>query len=466
MRRTPVLVIFAVLTLVMALAGAAAAAAGTSLDWELATVTGATPALQFADIAMLDAHVGVAGGEIEQDGAVSLIPVVYRTSDGGATWAPVTNQQLYGQISGVAFSDSLHAWAVGADYGGGDRQAALVLASADAGKTWARVAFTADAALQKVQFPSATTGYITGDDGTVYVTTDGGGHWAKKVPGAADVGFTGLSFTDAGHGWVCGGQGNEDFYGGRCYSTADGGATWKDVSPDPSAVVQDCSFVSGGHGWVVGQDGVIFRTTDGGASWARQHAAVGASVFFTGVGFVDADNGWVTALCFPPAFGGVGTGWGVILHTTDGGMTWVQQDCGVVPSTMTSAALDAQSAWVAGNEGLVMRTVDGGGAGFTPQSRPRTVALNAVTVRRGAKAAFRFDIEDPGVPFASVAVVILDARHHIKKTVRAGVGPTGETASCSARVSLPAGRYTWKVVCTDYAGYRQQSATAKPLIVK
>ena len=466
MRRTPVPVILAVLMLVAALVGATAAAAGTSLDWERAGVMGTTSALHFADIAMRDAHVGLAVGDIEQDGKVLLVPVVYRTSDGGATWAPVTAERLYGQISGVAFSDSLHAWAVGADYGGGDRQAALLLASADAGKTWARVAFPADAALQKVQFPSATTGYITGNDGIVYVTTDGGARWAKRVPGAADVGFTGLSFTDATHGWVCGGQGNESYYGGRCYATADGGTTWKDVSPDPESVVADCSFLAGGEGWVVNPDGIIFHTTDGGASWARQHAAVGASVYFTGVGFVDADNGWVTALCFPPAYGGVGPAWAVILHTTDGGATWVQQDCGVVTPTMTLAALDARSAWVAGAEGLVMRTIDGGGAGFTPQSRPRTVALDSVTVQRGARAAFRFDIEDPGVPFASAAVVIMDARHRIKKTVRAGVGPTGETASCSVRIALPVGRYTWKVGCTDYAGFKQQSATVKPLIVK
>jgi len=464
MRRTPFLVIVMACAFLAALAGAAAAVSSTAGGWQRGHVPPGDLTLDFSDIAMLDAHVGLATGMIEEGGPAPLIPTIHRTSDGGATWTTVTDEQVYGQLSGVAFSDSTHAWAVGADYGSGDRQAALLLTSADAGKTWERVTFTAAAALQKVQFPSATTGYITGDDGTVYVTTDGGARWVKKVPGANDVMFSGLSFTDAAHGWVCGGQGNEDWYGGRCYATTDGGAIWTDVSPDPEAVVLDCSFVSGEEGWVIGQDGVIFHTRDGGASWSPQAAAIGAAVELTGVAFVDAQNGWATGASWPPTYGG--KGWAVILHTTDGGSTWVQQDCGIVPSVQAVTALDAGSAWVAGEDSLVARTTDGGGPGFTPHTRPATAALNAIVVSRGAKATFRFRVTDPGVPRSRAVVVIVDARHRVKKSVVAGFGPNGETRTCTARISLPVGRYTWKLVCTDYAGFTQQSATVKPLIVR
>lgn len=464
MRRLLSAALLTMLVLVSALAVTGAASAAGNAGWQPASVATGNLPVYFADITMLPGGVGLAVGEIEEGGPAPLIPTIFRTADGGATWTSNTDEQVYGQLSGVAFSDAQHAWAVGADYGSGDRQAALVLSSSDAGQTWSRVTFSADEAVQKVQFPTATTGYITGNNGTVYVSTDGGAHWAKKVPGATDVQFAGLSFTDATHGWVCGAQGNEDWYRGRCYATGDGGATWKDVSPDSEAIVLDCSFLTGGLGWVVSQEGVIFHTTDGGASWAQQSAAIGPAVELTSVDFVDAQNGWASGLCWPPRY--AKKGWAVILHTTDGGQTWVQQDCDVAPAAAAVTALGAETAWVAGADYLVLRTSDGGGAGFTPQARPQTTALNAVAVRRKAQATFRFRITDVGVPRARAVIVITDARHRERMTIAAGFGANGETRARTARISLPAGRYSWKVVCCDYAGYTQASASTKPLVVK
>ena len=463
MRRTLQLVIVAAVVLASALAGATAAAARAAEGWQRATVAGATISLQLSDIAMVDATVGLAVGEIEQGGAVALRPTIYRTGDGGATWAQVSNEQIYGMLRGVAFSDARHAWAVGADYGSGDRQAALMLASADGGQTWKRVAVAGQEGMLSVQFPTASTGYVTADGGVLYTTTDGGATWARGVAVASDVSLYGLSFTDATHGWVCGAQGNEDWYGGRCYVTIDSGATWRDVTPDPDAVLLDGSFLPGGEGWVAGRNGRIFHTADGGESWERQSAAIGAGVDLAGIQFVDAQNGWAVGSCWPLEYGGMG--WALILHTVDGGQTWVQQDCGVAPSAQSVSALDATSAWAAGNEGLVLRTGDGGGAGFTPTARPVTSALHAVKVRKGASATFRFQVTDPGVPRARVVVLIYNAKHKLKKTIVAGFQVTGTAVTHEARLTLPAGRYTWKVVCVDYAGRTQVKAGANTLVV-
>jgi len=59
------------------------------------------------------------------------------------------------------------------------------------------------------------------------------------------------------------------------------------------------------HGWAVAGDGVVFFTTDGGATWQAQVS--GVSTILLDVDFVDATNGWAT-----------GTS-GVIIHTGDGG---------------------------------------------------------------------------------------------------------------------------------------------------
>jgi len=314
-----------------------------------------------------------------------------------------------------------------------------------------------------VQFPTSSVGYVTSDSGELYTTTNGGADWAMSLAAPDDVYLTGLSFTDATHGWVCGPQGNEDFFGGRCYATADGGATWDEVTPDADAVLNDCYFVAGGTGWVVDAAGKIFHTVDGGTTWTRQTAAIGAAVELTGVSFADAQNGWAVGSCWPLRNGG---GWAVILHTTDGGVTWTQQDVGVMPLVSAVTAGDALTAWAVGDDGLVLRTSDGGGAGFTPTARPLTSALNAPKVRKGATATFRFRVTDPGVPRAKVAVLIYDARNRLKKTLLGGFKPTGTVETLEARLTLPAGRYTWRVTCTDYAGWAQAKAGSSTLVVK
>ena len=462
MRRAQILTILAALLLVAATAAGAALASGGG--WQASYAPEKGPNYSSTDICMLPGGTGLLCGSVDIDeGKAPLVPALYRTTDGGATWTGGSPVQLYGQLSGVAFSDAEHAWAVGGDYSN-DKQEPLLLTSADAGQTWTRTAFTATTALESVQFPTATTGYITGDDGAVYSTTDGGAHWTRTAAGASDVLLSGLSFVDATRGWVCGGQGNEEFYGGRCYATTDGGATWKDVSPDSDMVITDCSFVSATEGWVVGEDQTVFHTTDGGATWDRQKLTTISQAQLWDIHFSDAQNGWVTGSFFPAGKGY--DSWGAVLHTTDGGESWAQQDSGTGELTAAVTATGAQQAWVAYQFGLVLRTSDAGGPGLVPAGLPDTYALNAVTVRRGVKATFRFRVIDPGVPRVQVKIEIRDARQHVKAIIDAGWQVPEQAASVSAKVKLQPGRYTWRAACVDYTGDVQASAAPKALIVK
>ncbi len=99
---------------------------------------------------------------------------------------------------------------------------------------------------------------------------------------------------------------------------------------------------------VVGADsqgGLILRTTDGGITWTRQLAGTSPLL---GVSFVDADTG--------TAVGAEGT----ILHTTDGGATWTLQSSGTTVPLSGVTFVDANTGWAVGEGGTILHTTTGG----------------------------------------------------------------------------------------------------------
>src|SRR5262249_3840074 len=64
-------------------------------------------------------------------------------------------------------------------------------------------------------------------------------------------------------------------------------------------------------GWAVGKNGTILHTSDGGITWVPQNSSTSNEL--EGVSFPDPNNGW--------AVGEHGT----IVHTGDGGLTWARQ---------------------------------------------------------------------------------------------------------------------------------------------
>jgi photosystem II stability/assembly factor-like uncharacterized protein len=123
-------------------------------------------------------------------------------------------------------------------------------------------------------------------------------------------------------------------------------------------------------GWVAGVSsggyGLILHTTDGGAHWLRQGSP--AEIPDLVLLHVYALNR-STALV-------VGDN-GLILHTTDGGNTWGRQGADVAPPVYLSGvyARDGLNVWVAGGHsgscGVILHSADGGaswqGQTYTPR---------------------------------------------------------------------------------------------------
>ncbi|MFI5081869.1 MAG: WD40/YVTN/BNR-like repeat-containing protein [Streptosporangiales bacterium] len=194
------------------------------------------------------------------------------------------------------------------------------------------------AGLTGVQFVSLRQGWAVGGD-RILATSDGGAHW--QVQDRGRLGLTSLDFINGSDGWAVG--------RGRVLVTTDGGAHWHAL-PEPCPLIDAVHFVSPSVGFAVAggtvpggpvvggppvppRNGVLLATGDGGRAWHRVHAPADVqSACFTG-----PVRGWAGAH-------------GRLYRTVDGGTTWALATAGVggaggQPYLMTVQCAGPDAAW-------------------------------------------------------------------------------------------------------------------------
>src|SRR5205823_2763356 len=98
---------------------------------------------------------------------------IFKTTDGGATWAPKTTPFTAGQIRSVR---ALNANLVFLGINAGTNR---VGKSTDGGATWQQIALPATADVVSVDFIDANNGYVAGQSlNALFKTTDGGATWS------------------------------------------------------------------------------------------------------------------------------------------------------------------------------------------------------------------------------------------------------------------------------------------------
>jgi len=123
-----------------------------------------------------------------------------------------------------------------------------------------------------------------------------------------------IAFVDANTGWMVGN-------GGMIYFTSDGGENWTEQSSGITKDIVKVFFNDASTGWGTTLDGTILRTTDGGASWlsysfasAIPHVALSLCDVLK---FVDQNTGFVITGKLKQSY---------LLKTIDGGMNWTLKD--------------------------------------------------------------------------------------------------------------------------------------------
>ncbi len=106
------------------------------------------------------------------------------------------------------------------------------------------------------------------------------------------------------------------------------------------------SFPTEKDGWASGRWGCILHTADGGKTWVRQDT--GTDLTLSSVFFIDASRGWA-----------VGEE-GVIIHTKDGGKTWAKQKSPLPHFHMKVRFLTPDIGYIASEQTHIFYTADGG----------------------------------------------------------------------------------------------------------
>lgn len=235
----------------------------------------------------------IGGGGISAGGSSG---VVYRTVNGGASWASVPNTvraNMFGASRLYGSGGSGRAWAVGFPN--------TVMKTVDGGAAWTPVAHggTGNERLVGAAIIDGSRAIVVGDTeatttarGIILRTTDGGGSWTRPSAPTARQ----LRGADAcsGHVWAVGD-------GGVVYHSADSGATWGlQTVPAGTPELWGIDALSPDLVWAVGLNGTILSGRRPAAKLSRPSAPakVRRNVRFTVSGTVEPALGGGTPLTF------------------------------------------------------------------------------------------------------------------------------------------------------------------------
>jgi photosystem II stability/assembly factor-like uncharacterized protein len=267
------------------------------------------------------------------------------SDDGGVNFSP-----LGGAVSGAAFQRLRATSASIANVGAAN---GTLIRTTNGGANWSAVGVPTNATVLDASFADQATGYAIDAFGGAFKTVNGGTSWQILNTGTTDLatGVYAVSPTtvllsgrfairrSTNSGALFEPVPDKDLKGVRltnvlaagtavlAYGTSalrvssDQGQTWSTIPLPKKTKIDDASFVSSKVGFILTKgQAQVMRTNNGGRTWKDLPAIATSSVYR--ISFATATEGFIAAQRFgDSAFGANG----LVLHTTDGGVSWQPQ---------------------------------------------------------------------------------------------------------------------------------------------
>jgi photosystem II stability/assembly factor-like uncharacterized protein len=293
--------------------------------------------------------------------SVTLGALLLLSTARGAAAAPISLREVRQGLFGTCFATDRDGWMVG--------ELGRIFHTTDGGETWERQDAGTKRPFLAIACLDARTVWIAGKEGIVYGTTDAGATWTPAKTGSSRHLFS-LQFPTRERG-----HGAGDF--GTMIHTEDAGRTWTvqqvppevqlpesalDTGVDPGDVnLYGISYGDPDHVWVVGEFGTIMASEDGGRTFHQQHGPIETTLF--GVDFTDAQHGWAVGID------------AVIIRTEDGGRTWMAQTSPITQRSFYDVLVRGRNGWIAGSSGTMLKSQDAG-ASWAVEPLPIQLAAN------------------------------------------------------------------------------------------
>jgi photosystem II stability/assembly factor-like uncharacterized protein len=175
-----------------------------------------------------------------------------KTTDGGSTWTKIVIDSKLWYFNNIDFWDSDNGIVVS--------YPSVIYRTSNAGITWGPC-FGLKHSVEDLCYADATTLYLVGGDERIYKSTNSGFFWTEIDSGAAFHTYRGVEFYNTNYGIVTG----ED---GKVLVTTNGGSDWIISNAGGSGLMRAAHIFNQQNSYVVGTPEQIYKTTDGGINWS------------------------------------------------------------------------------------------------------------------------------------------------------------------------------------------------------
>ena len=265
--------------------------------------------------------------------------VVLKTTNGGTNWQDVSPATLTNDWNDLYFWNMDSGLVVGS---GG-----VIARTVDGGQNWTTISSGVGDNLLAVSF-SGNVGIIGGSSQTILRSTDAGMSWDIIQTGYFGGAFQGVYIFQSSLAYVAGDNAIFQALFGR---SMDGGVNWDFYNfylNNNEGKLTDVRFLTLASGFCTARvwdgSGGISHTNDGGVNWTTQL-------------FSNA----LYALAFPTNSVGYAVGnSGIILRSTDGGATWLNEVSGSAENLRDVAFADTAIGYAVGLNGTILKRTQPG----------------------------------------------------------------------------------------------------------